>query len=126
MTDARKRQRGEGRVGAIVSLLGAGAVCYAAWNAAPAYMNNYAFRDKMTEIARTPKNGNPDDKIKEILAKQAYEYSLQEYLKKESFKVETRDFSRRLFCEYDREIVFLPGFKKTVHFVNDVDQPLPY
>ena len=60
-------QKGEGKVGSIVSLLVLLAVIYAAWNVAPAYVANYGLKDKMNEVARSPRGTTNDEKILDML-----------------------------------------------------------
>ena len=70
---AGRSERGEGRLGTIVGLLLLAAVAYAIWNVGPVYYANYEFADKMIEIARTPKFRASDEKILDMLMKEAAE-----------------------------------------------------
>jgi hypothetical protein len=117
-------ERGEGRLGTIIWLLILAGVVYAAWNLIPVYYGNYNFADKMNELARAPKYSHPDDRIETELIKAAQENRLEQYIQPRTCKINTLDVRRTIVCEYDRTVQILPGFKKTFHFRNEVDQPL--
>jgi hypothetical protein len=122
----RHRERGEGRIGAIFGWLVFFAVCYAAWNVLPPYISNYAFKDKMNEVARRQR-GTPqgtDEAITDVLMKDAQERGLAYFIQRPDIKIQTTDSSRRIYVLYKREIEILPGWKKIFTFENDIDQPL--
>ncbi|HEX6737960.1 MAG TPA: hypothetical protein VF310_06815 [Vicinamibacteria bacterium] len=119
-----RSEAGEGRFGAIVGLLLIGAVAFAAWNVVPVYYANYEFADKMIEIARTPKYRGGDEKIMDLLMKEAAEQRITGYLTRQGCRVETQDAYRRIRCEYAREVEILPGWKHVFQFKNATDQPL--
>jgi hypothetical protein len=121
-----KSQRGEGRLGSIISLLVLLAVVYAAWNVAPAYIANYGLKDKMNEIARSPRGTTKDDKILDMLDQYVREERLDSYVQRSMFQVSTLDTSRRIFVVYERPVKILPGFEKVLTFENDVSQPLVF
>jgi hypothetical protein len=116
-------ERGEGKAANFISLLLLLAVIYAAFKATPVYYSNYNFKDKMVEVARTPTNVK-DEQILEMLMKQVKEEELYEFIGPKNFKISTTQNNRRIWCDYDREVEFLPGYKKNVHFALEVDQPL--
>ena len=123
------RERGEGKLGAIIGWIVFLAVAYAAWHVAPAYIANYGFKDKMQEVARrnpgTP-NGT-DEAIIDMLMKDARERDLDPFVNRGSIKIQTTPGiggRRRIYCTYQRELEILPGYKKMITFENDVDQPL--
>jgi hypothetical protein len=117
-------ETGQGKFGTIVGLLLMAAVVLAIWNVGPAYYANYSFADKMIEIARTPRYRGNDDKIMDLLMKEASEHRIHAYVTRGACKIETQDAYRRIRCEYDREIEILPGWKHVFHFRNVADQPL--
>ncbi len=119
-------QKGEGKVGSIVSLLVLLAVIYAAWNVAPAYVANYGLKDKMNEVARSPRGTTNDEKILDMLDTYVREQGLDGYLQRQMFQVVTLDTSRRIVCTYQRTVKVLPGFERTLTFENDVSQPLVF
>jgi hypothetical protein len=126
MTTSRQRERGEGKLGAIVGWLFFLAICYAGWQVLPAYIANYAWKDKMNEVARrqryTPQG--TDEAITEVIMKDARERGLDRYVQKADIRIQTTDSSRRIYAAYTREIEVLPGWKKIFKFENDVEQPL--
>ncbi len=119
-------QKGEGRVGSIVSLLVFAAVLYAAWNVAPAYIANYGLKDKMNEIARSPRGTTTDEKILDMLANYTREEGLDGYVQRPMFQVVTLETSRRIVVVYERDVKVLPGFTRVLTFENDVSQPLVF
>lgn len=119
-------QKGEGRLGSIVSLLVFAAALYAAWNVAPAYIANYGLKDKMNEIARSPRGTTTDDKLLDMLDAYVREERLDGYVQRGMFQVVTLETSRRIVLVYQREVKVLPGFAKVLTFENDVSQPLVF
>ena len=119
-------QRGEGKIGAIIGWLIFIAICYAAWQLVPVYFNNYAFKDKMVEVARRHP-GLPqgkDDAILDTLDKEARERNLHTYFKRSDIKISTEPDRRRIYLKYERVVEVLPNYKRTITFVNDVEMPL--
>jgi len=119
----RPGERGEGRMSSIVALAAFLAFCMAVWNVAPVYMADYVIADRMVEICRIGRGGNPDDAIMERLLKAVREERLEEYIDRYNFKIETRDSSRRITLEYDRTFKVIFGWQRTVHFSHQVDEP---
>ena len=116
-------QRGEGKLGGIVSLAVFLAFCYALFNVAPVYMANYEFGDKLLEVCRLHKGLHSDDKIKDYVMTSVRENGLTGLIGKEDVKVETRENARRIRVEYQRTAKVLPGWTRTFTFRHDVDQP---
>lgn len=119
----RNTERGEGKLGAIVSLIVVLAVGYAAWNVAPAYIANGFLKDKMTVVCRSPHSVS-DEKIKDMLAKYVREERLGGYLQRGMFLISTVESNRRISVTYERDVKLLPGWTKVLVFENVVDQPL--
>jgi hypothetical protein len=92
---------------------------------APVYFADYDFRDKVNEIARTPRYRAPsDDRIMEMLMKEVRERRLDSYVRPGSFQIITTETSRRIHYRYEREAQVLPGWKKVFRFEFTADQPL--
>jgi len=120
-------ERGEGKLSSLIWLALFAALAYAGWNVGPVYYANYSLADKMNEVARLPRALNPDGKLLDDLMKHGVnEFGLQQYVTRDCFKINTYEGGRVITCEYDREAEVLPGWKKTFHFANKVDQPLIY
>jgi hypothetical protein len=124
----RSRERGEGRLGSVIGLLVLAWVVYLVVNVGPAYFANYALKDKMNEVCRTPKAGPAtDDRIAEQLWRYVREEGLDAYIARQQFQITTLDTSRRISLTYEREVRYFPGMSpKVITFVNDVDQPLVF
>lgn len=117
-------ERGEGRLGTIVGLVFFAAVIMAAWNIIPVYYANYAFQDKVVELARTPKYSHPDERIQQLLRKAAEEYNIHEHISPQTCKIESLETRRKIVCAYDRRVRVLPGYVHTFRFRIEADQPL--
>jgi len=121
----RRSERGEGRLGSIVTLVVVIAAVYAGFHVAPVYMDHYSFQDKINEIARTPKYRAPtDEKVLDILMKEVRERQLGDWIGRENFIINTTDVNRRIRLTYERPAEILPSWTYTFHFNVDADQPL--
>ena len=121
-----RNEKGEGQLSTFIWLVVMAAAVYAAWNVLPIYIANYTLKDKMTEIARTPRGQVNDEKVLDLLMKEVRELTLYDYIGRQNFRVVTLETSRRISCEYVRDGQVLPGWKHTFHFNNMVDQPQLY
>ncbi len=121
---ALRDQRGEGRLSGIIWLVIFAAVCYGLWNVVPIYLANYNLKDKMNQIARSPRGTTNDDMLRDMLWKEVREERLDTWIQRGCFQISTVETSRRISCAYDRTQQVLPGINWTFHFSNDVDQPL--
>ena len=117
-------ERGEGRLGSIIGLIVFAAVCLAAWNTVPAFIADYTFADKLNELARMNRYQHKDERIMELVMKEASKQRIDTYMGRTDCKITTRETSRTIECEYEREIEVLPGWKKTFKFTPSADQPL--
>jgi hypothetical protein len=120
-----RKEKGEGNLSSIIWLLIFLAVGYAIWNVAPAYMADFAFKDKVNEIARAPSR-TPDEKVMDLIMKYVKEERLDTWVQKSQIKISTIETSRRVNVDYEREITILPGWTQVRHFGFQVDQPLVY
>jgi hypothetical protein len=123
-TAMRKGEQGKGAVGSIIGLLALLAALYAIFNVGPAFWADYAFRDKMNELARSNRNIFTDEKLTDMIMKEARDRQLDDYISRDMIKMHTVETSRRIDVEYDRKLKILPGWEKVWHFSDHVDQPL--
>lgn len=119
-----RNERGEGRLSTFIWLAVIAAGIYAGWHVIPIYIDNYTYKDKMLELCRLPRGTHNDDRVLDMLVKEAREAGLADYISRRDFRIQTGDTSRRIYMEYEREGEVLPGWKHVFHFVNDVSQPL--
>jgi hypothetical protein len=122
----RKTEKGEGKLGGLITLVLVAAVALAAWHVAPAYLDHYDFVDKVNEICRTPKYRvrGGDEGIMTMLTDEVRKRRLGQWIGPESFTISTIDTSRQIQLYYEREVEILPGWKKTLKFEYTADQPL--
>jgi hypothetical protein len=121
---ALQNQKGEGRLSGIIWLAIFAAVAYALWNVVPLYFTNYSLKDKMNQVARSPRGTATDDMLREMLWKEVREDRLDTWIARSCFQISTVETSRKISCSYDRTQQVLPGINWTFHFNNEVDQPL--
>jgi hypothetical protein len=122
----RKSEKGEGRLGGLISLVLVLALALAAWRVAPVYFDHYDFVDKVNEICRTPKYKvrAGDESIMKMLTDEVAKRRLGQWIGPESFTISTVETSRQIQLYYEREVEILPGWKKTLKFNFTADQPL--
>ena len=116
-------QKGEGKMGGMISLAAFLAFCYAIFNVAPVYWADFNLGDKMVEVCRLHPALNPDDKIRDLIMRTVREEGLHDYITRPDIKIQTRENARRITLEYQREAKVLPGWVRTFKFSKDVDQP---
>ena len=119
-------ERGEGKLSSLFALAVFAAAVLAMWNVGPVFIDDFALKDKMNEIARAPRGTHTDDKILEMLMRYVREERIDRFVQRTAFKISTLDTSRRITVDYQREAQILPGWKHTFKFHNQVDQPLIY
>ena len=117
-------ERGEGRLGSIIGLIVFAAVVLAAWNVGPIYIANYTFADKLNEFARMNRYQHNDERIMDLIMREAGKQRIDTYLTRQGCKITTRETSRVIECEYQRTVEVLPGWKHTFKFNPEADQPL--
>lgn len=120
----RSNERGEGRLGSIIGLIVFVAALMAAWNVLPIFIADYTFADKLHEFARQNRHQFKDDRIMDLVMKEAGKQRIDVYLGREGCKIMTRETSRTIDCKYRREVEILPGWKHTFTFTPSADQPL--
>jgi hypothetical protein len=123
---ARTNEHGKGTISSIIWMLVFAGFIYASWNVAPAYIAHYSLQDKMVELCRLGRSGNPDQKILDILMKKVREEELMAYIHPQDFTIVTQEGSRRITVSYDRQLKVLPGYVRTVHFEGSADQPVAF
>jgi hypothetical protein len=125
-TDMNTRnEKGEGKLGSLLTLVVVVAFGYAAWNVGPAYIDHYGLTDKVNEIARTPRYKAPtDDRIMDLLMKEVRERRMYDYIRQQNFRISTTETSRQITITYERTVEVLPGWKHTFQFRFMADQPL--
>jgi hypothetical protein len=120
----RDAERGEGKLGGIIGLIVFGAILLAAWNVVPVYVANYTFDDKLDEFARMNRFQHRDDRIMELVMREASKQRIDTYLGRSGCNILTRETSRTIECEYSREVEILPGWTHVFTFKPSADQPL--
>lgn len=119
-----RRETGEGRLSSLIWLVVIAGGVYAGWHVLPLYYDHYTLKDRVIEVCRVPRGTNPDEKVLDMLVKVVQEQEMAAYISRRAFRVQTGDTARRIYFEYEREGVILPGWKKVFHFQEDVNQPL--
>ena len=120
-----RNERGEVRLTNFITLALLVAMAWAGWNLWGAYWPYWDFKDKINEIARTPRYKAPtDDRIMDLLMKEVRQRGLDYYIKPNNFQISTTETGRRIRLYYEREVQVLPGFKKVLKFDFQADQPL--
>jgi hypothetical protein len=117
-------ERGEGKLGTIVGLLVFVAILMAAWNVLPIFISDYSFADKLNEFARMNRYQHNDERIMDLVMREAGKQRIDVYLGRTGCKILTRETSRTIECRYDRQVEILPGWKHTFRFTPSADQPL--
>ncbi len=117
-------ERGEGKLGSIIGLFVFAGVLLAAWNTVPIFIADYTFADKLNEYARMNRYQNNDERIMDLVMKEAGKQRIDTYLGRSGCKITTRETSRTIECNYQRQIEVLPGWKHTFRFKPGADQPL--
>ena len=80
----RDRQRGEGKLGGIISLLALGCFIFALVNVGPAYFADYNLGDQMREVARLARGRYSDDEIKDKLMRAVTDSGLEAWVDRSS------------------------------------------
>jgi hypothetical protein len=117
-------ERGEGKLGTIVGLAVLVGALLAAWNIVPIFIADYSFADKLHEFARMNRYQHNDERIMDLVMREAGKQRIDVYLGRSGCKITTRETSRTIDCRYQRNVEILPGWKHNFRFSPSADQPL--
>jgi hypothetical protein len=119
-----RNAKGEGKFGAIVGIVVLVLAIYMIVSAGPVYLADFQLQDRMETAALGPPTpqGNTAAHKKIMIAIEDLE--LQDYLGPMDVRVIMASGKRKIDCSYQREVTFLPGFKRTITFTHKVDQPV--
>jgi hypothetical protein len=120
MVMKRRGERGKGRISTVFWLLVVAALVYAGYYAGPAFVEDYQFRDSLDDISRTGLVRDHEQVVRDRVEKAIKELKLNQYLSLSSCRITMEETTRTIFCEYNREIQFLPGIRRTWHFTDKV------
>jgi hypothetical protein len=115
---------GGSRAGTLFWLIVLAAIAYAAVKAGPAYYGDFMFQDKLQEIARTPPTRDIDGVLRDRLLRAIREHGLDDYMSVASCKITSSQTSRTIACVYEREVTYLPGFRRMVRFEPKATSPI--
>jgi hypothetical protein len=115
------RQRGEGRLGTIVSLALLAVFGMALWNVGPVFIADYTISDHMIQTARRPAFIK-DKEIQDLLMEEIRNQRLLDEIKPTMFKIQKRDGSRRIELKYSRTVEILPNWVRTFEFEHVADE----
>jgi hypothetical protein len=115
------RQRGEGRLGTIISLGLLAVFGLAVWNVGPVYISDYTLADHMIQTARRPVFIK-DQAIRDLLMEEVKNQGLRDLIQPSDFKILRRDGSRKIELKYERTVEVLPNWKHTFKFEHVVDE----
>jgi len=122
---APRHQRGGSTISNIFWLAVLAAGGYALWNVVPVYYDHYNLADKALEVSRMHPSvpGNKDDQLKDKLMKYVREARMDAWVYPQNIKFTTRESSRLISIEYEREVQVLPGYKHVFQRTISVDSP---
>jgi hypothetical protein len=115
LPDGRRRQRGGGRLKAILWTVALLLLIYAGIELVPPYINQYQLQDKITEEARFDTvNRKTDDQIRDIIFREIQDLNIP--ARREDIKVENTYHMVRISVEYTVP-VDLFFYHTELHFV---------
>ena len=115
LPDGRRRQRGGGRLKAILWTVALLLLIYAGIELVPPYINQYQLQDKITEEARFDTvNRKTDDQIRDIIFREIQDLNIP--ARREDIKVENTYHMVRIRVEYTVP-VDLFFYHTELHFV---------
>jgi len=121
---ARHGEKGGSTLSNIFWLVALVAFGYACWNFIPAYYNHYSLHDRALEYCRQMPGPNATDSIIiQKLMRDVEELKLDPYIYPQNIKVTTKEGSRAIRIEYQREIPIVPGYKYSWNKPIDVSAP---
>lgn len=118
------REKGEGRFGLVVGILVLLLGGFMIFNAAPVYFAHWALLDEMDNAALGPPNRAYDEVAHNKVWAAVEELSLDEYVAWDDIVIRTGAGKRRISVSYQREVQFLPGFKRMMDFDSEISQPV--
>jgi hypothetical protein len=119
----RKSERGGSTISNIFWLAVLLAALYAGWNIIPVYYEHYSLTDYMLEASRKHPSVNKDDVILNSLMRQVREMRMDAYVLPQNFRIQTRETSRMISVDYNREASVFPGVKRVFHMTYTADSP---
>jgi len=120
----RRSEHGGSRAGTLFWLAVLAAIIYAGAKAGPAYYSNFLFQDKLQEVARTPPTRDVEGLIRDRLLRAMRDDGLDQYMSLSDCKITSSSTSRTIACAYEREVTYLPGFKRVVRFTPKATSPI--
>jgi hypothetical protein len=115
-------EKGEGKLGAIFGFVVLAAAIYAGVNAGPIYLANWRLEDTMHEAALAAPNAAGDAVARKRVMEAVDELGLSDYIGAADVHVQFAAGKRSISASYEREVRFLPGWKKTITFNPSVEQ----
>jgi hypothetical protein len=103
---SRRRQRGEGRLKAIIYTIILVSGVYVAFKTVPLYVANYQLKDKMSEQARFAiVNRYSDDQVRDVIFKTVQDLDIP--AKKEDIQVANTNHGLRISLDYTVPVDFM-------------------
>ena len=120
MTQRRRSESGEGRIGCFIWLLVLGAVVMVAMKWIPARIATAEFRDYMSDQAKFAQHTNAELLKKRLLEKAV---SLKLPIEKDDCSVVKEGDRIKMECSYAVDLEF-PGYTYTWEFDEQIDEPI--
>ncbi len=117
-------ERGEGKFGLVVGIAVLVLGGFFVVKTMPVYFADWELGDRMEAAALGVPNVSGDRIAQEKVWKAVQELGLTPYIEKNGIRVITAGGRRRITLSYEREVTYLPGYKKRVTFEHDVSQTL--
>jgi hypothetical protein len=118
------KERGEGKFGLIVGIVVLALGAFFLMNVVPVYFADWELGDRMETAALGVPNHSGDKVSQEKVWEAVQELELTPYLDKDGIRVALAGGKRRITLSYQREVTYLPGYKKMVTFEHDVSVPV--
>jgi hypothetical protein len=108
----RHDEKGGSTLSNIFWLAALAAFAYGAWNFVPAYYAHYQLQDKALEYCRImPSPTTTNEIIMQKIMRDVRDLGLAPYVFPANIKIDTRENSRGIKIEYQRDIPIFPGYK---------------
>ena len=118
------KERGEGKFGLIVGIVVLALGAFFLMNVVPVYFADWELGDRMETAALGVPNHSGDKVSQEKVWEAVQELELTPYIQKNGIRVSTASGKRNISLSYEREVTYLPGYKKLVTFEHDVSVPV--